>query len=541
MFKNTLSRFTRAYKGNMELEKKARILSVVDILFFLSVVLTLISQLLTTRDPIYIILMTLCAVSAFISLYALSAGRYQLASNITISLSLLILVFAQLAVDFYSPSFLVRNAMVVYLITGLIGDRRYQEIGVFLSVMTALILLYAFRVIPDNKALDSKLTFDLVVNVIFLIFGFILSYTRFFLTRQSLAYEQKKAAENSERFRRLEALLQNSKKRMEVGEQLLSISDSIRQLVLEFTAFLESIRDGLSGLDHEIRSSQTANTQMVSHSGNVKGTIDQQNRTIHDSSSTIKDIEKGVKEISGVVTSEKEAIEVLSGMSLSLDREMRQALNAIQKVRDSSTVIADTLSVISDIAGRTDMLAMNAAIEAAHAGEYGRGFAIVAAEIRSLSEATGKNSQIIEKKLEENRSDIQSAAEMAEKAGGYFQKFRSEIDHIVETITLVIASMELLESQNQRLMDAVTRLDNSALAVNDSAGSLETLINNNSSSFQEVRNRFEKMDEEVQKRFASIMVQFENLKMESSRLEETGRNNKNDIDALYREIEGLKS
>jgi len=141
--------------------------------------------------------------------------------------------------------------------------------------------------------------------------------------------------------------------------------------------------------------------------------------------------------------------------------DIEQTALLLAKAYENAAAIGEVISLIDDIASRTNLLAMNAAIEAAHAGASGKGFAVVAQEIRKLAEGAAGNARVISGRLKQVAESIRESSSSAEKAKDSFGR--------------IVDSSSAVSDAVGKMRSAVNELADSRLRIGETLKALVTL------------------------------------------------------------------
>ena len=321
-----------------------------------------------------------------------------------------------------------------------------------------------------------------------------------------------------------------------IGTELRTSSETATGTLNSIRSRVADIRTRIGSLGSEIESSGTAVGDVRSFVGQVQELIADQTTMIEATSGTIASMIESIHGVARQVNGNRDSTRELESSARRGETEMTQHRAAITSVGESAGAIMDMLTVINKIAAQTNLLAMNAAIEAAHAGDYGRGFSVVAQEIRSLAENAADNAKKISTSLKDVIARIEESEHSVSRTEGIFAEIVSRIAATVEGIDSVHTTVEELSENSSAISRTLEGLVSQTENVREGSQRVEDQIDAVAASMETI----EELARTVETGTAEIDEQVDGLDRVVEAIADAGRRNATTITTLEEMVDRFR-
>jgi methyl-accepting chemotaxis protein len=278
----------------------------------------------------------------------------------------------------------------------------------------------------------------------------------------------------------IEQMKSLSRQSSHVKNDLISTTSETSVSAEQISKNLKSINRQFSDLDDKISSSSNEANHINSLVYDLNNSILEQMSMVEESTASITEIMASVGRVSQLTEKNKLAVDELVQASEVGGQNMKETSQFVDEISSSVNAIYEMVDIIQKISSQTNLLAMNAAIEAAHAGEHGKGFSVVADEIRKLAEASAVNSKQITGKLKGIVKSIERTVTSGEKSSHSIMIISRNIQEITRALTIIVSSTSELKQGGNQILEAMSSLGSISYSIQEKS----EIINERSTSVE---------------------------------------------------------
>jgi len=281
----------------------------------------------------------------------------------------------------------------------------------------------------------------------------------------------------------------SSESNKKIGESLNNSSSNAASASIEITKNVTSIESQIKQLNNHIIDTTSGIEEIGANISQFKNQIEDQVSAVEESSASVEEMIASLENVSSVTNKKLESTKRLVNTTKQGEVLLSDTGTCFKEgIADKIGNIKDMVDVISNISERTNLLAMNAAIEAAHAGEAGKGFAVVADEIRKMAEEASSSSQGISEIISVIVDAIVNTDENVDNTSKAFRVILNEVSEIDVALNEIASNTIELASGGQEILKAVSLLNDTTSQISVGITEIETGSGNITEAMGKVHN-----------------------------------------------------
>ena len=320
------------------------------------------------------------------------------------------------------------------------------------------------------------------------------------------------------------------------GNELASNMTQTAAAINEINVNIQSMKGRVINQSASVSETHATMEQVVSNINKLNNHVENQSNNISQASSAIEEMVANIHSVTETLVKNTDNVKTLKDASEAGRSGLEEMASDIQEIAAESEGLMEINSVMENIASQTNLLSMNAAIEAAHAGDAGRGFAVVADEIRKLAENSSEQSKIIGSILKKIKNSIDKVILSTANVNRKFEAIDSNIRIVSEQEENILSAMEEQGRGSKQILDVVSNVNDITRQVK--SGSNEMLEGANE-VIQESDN-LEKTTQEITGGMNEMASGADQINTAVHHVNEISSKNREGIDTLVREVSKFK-
>lgn len=248
------------------------------------------------------------------------------------------------------------------------------------------------------------------------------------------------------------SVVKESDEGLNIGQQLMEYAESASTSLSKVEDFSRYMIHESNTLSTETNAVKNSGEEIAEQAVNMRTSVQTQADSISRTSEEMNQMSANIDSLSKIASAQKADMDGIVSSLESQRKLLGEIVQQVNNVKESSEGIASFVNTIDDISSQTGLLAMNASIEAAHAGTYGKGFSVIAQEIRKLSEETNSSASKISENLSNNLSVVKDATDAVSRFAQYMEKSAGDMRTTLNSIEEMLSGISEINGGVQNIM-----------------------------------------------------------------------------------------
>ncbi|MDC7233156.1 MAG: methyl-accepting chemotaxis protein [Spirochaetales bacterium] len=357
--------------------------------------------------------------------------------------------------DIYQLAFL--EAFILF-ITLMITTRTTHAIVGTAIASVSILYYFFFLTMPGYAVTGEPVPWaDLLIPLFLILFSGVIVISSNKRRSRLLDRVSEEARKSEEKAAALGRIVSDLQKDFDTGNRLVVSAEQLTGATDSLRSMFQDMHSEMTNLMSSSAKLLDTGKQVNSSSNEASSASENQSAIVEETSAAVTEMSNAIESISGIASRRKDNLEQLTRNTGNTEQILKASSESMTNLKELVSSLEDVNGVIGKISAQTGLLAMNAAIEAAHAGNAGKGFAVVADEVRKLSENTSVNAKSISGILKDISLSIEDAVRQNQSVANSFHSIKDEIQSVVMGIDEILKGISELAAGTSQINEGTVQ------------------------------------------------------------------------------------